>query len=674
MPRGLALRTKKRKAGEVRDDSPSPRKRAKGKKASTSSVAATVPRARFRGRGQLKMLPEMPLDILFEIFSHLEPPDVLRLARTTKDLRNVLMSRSAISIWKSAFLNDPDLPGKLPDGLNEPQYANLAFSPHCHTCFCSGNHSILWAFKLRLCQKCMEGRYEDAYKVCKKLPGSFMMQNITLLRHANAGSRFVYSYEEAAEIDQQLAKLKKGDSGKMEEFCNNRRKWVEEIQSHASEAAMAGPKRTDRMLRLLQEARERRKDAICKRLCDLGFADEVQYINETRPEMFSPHTLVNSDVFLTDRAWDNMKPQLVDLMQSVTEKMQRRKRKALLKKRQRLLLSVLKEYNHERPLDEINPRAVDVCVMPHIKAMLEDASMDAYTTEESFQEVVDDLSRLFEEWRESRTLRLLALLPGGATDRDFLSRATTYFRCAGCQEPIAYPRILAHACLSELQHGHRNREDDVALLCMNLDSEPWNFDGKRVSHYPAAETSATSVVRACGLDANLTTAQDMDDVGPWLECLRCTHKVKGRAVFRWRKAILHDMYHAASGDKFTWRLLSDTATEAAEALQEKLYETDRSRDAPEYVCMKCRQQFSFLQMRGHLRVAHNINDPELEEDFVLHIDASMDQPPFPLMLPHTPPEIIDLEAAGPARTPSPDCIMIDDSSPGLCIVFDVDDD
>jgi hypothetical protein len=92
-----------------------------------------------------------------QIFSRLDPPDVLRLARTTKDLRNVLMSRSARSIWKSAFLNDPDLPG-LPEGLNEPQYANLVFSPHCNSCFTAGENTILWAFQLRLCQKCMEGR------------------------------------------------------------------------------------------------------------------------------------------------------------------------------------------------------------------------------------------------------------------------------------------------------------------------------------------------------------------------------------------------------------------------------------------------------------------------------------------------------------------------------------
>jgi DNA-directed RNA polymerase subunit RPC12/RpoP len=311
-----------------------------------------------------------------------------------------------------------------------------------------------------------------------------------------------------------------------------------------------------------------------------------------------------------------MKPQLVDLLESVQEKMHRKRRKTLLKTRQRLLLSILKEFTNERPVDEVNPRAIDVCVSPHIKAMIEDPSPDAYTTEDSFQEVLDDLPRFFGEWRESKTRDLLALLPGG-TDHASLLRATTFFRCSECTEPIAYPRVLAHACLSQLRHGHRNRDDDVSLLCVNLDSEPWNYDGKRVSYYPAAEASAQSVVRGCGLDTNLTTAQDMDDVNPWLECLRCSHKVKGRAIFRWRKAvgflwfnsyeilialqILHDMYHAASAETSTWRLLNEDDSEAAEALQEKAYETDSMTSVAEYVCSRCRQQFSLLHMRGHLR-------------------------------------------------------------------------
>ncbi|KAJ7744940.1 hypothetical protein DFH07DRAFT_19050 [Mycena maculata] len=623
-----------------------PKKRAKTKAASTRANASTgSPARRFRGRGQLNILPDMPLDILFEIFSQLEPLDVLRLARTTKDLRSVLMSHSAISIWKSAFLNDPDLPG-VPDGLNEPQYANLAFSPHCHLCFAAGEHSILWAFHLRVCQSCLFERFDDLYKVTKKLaPGNEMSRNSQLLRRATVGYRSVYSYEEAAEINTKLVKLKKGDASKLEEYIKERQRLVEGIQAHASKAEMSGALRNQRMQRIHQEARERRKDLICTRLTNLGYEEEVQYLKDSHPEVLSEHTLIKSINPLTDRMWHNMKAVLVELMEDVREKMQRKKRKSLLKKRQALLVSVLKNYTRERPIDEVNPSAIDVCVLiPRTTAMLEDSAPDTYTTAESFEDLMADFPSKTDAWRAAKTQDLLALIPGPPRDHDFLRRATTFFRCADCNEPLGYPRVLAHACLSSLRHGHRNREDDLALLCAAFGVEPWNHGGGRVEWHPTTSMSAEAVVRACGLSTEMTTAQDMDDVGAWLECKRCAHKVRGRAVFRWRKAILHDMYHAAAGETGTWRLLGDLEAEAAEGVQEALQEKSYV-EAADYACVRCHEKFSFAMMRVHLRVGHGIDVPEAEEDYVLQVDASMDQPPFSVYLP-------------PGAVPSPEVIEV----------------
>lgn len=46
----------------------------------------------------------------FQIFGHLRPYDILRIARTTKALRKTLMMRSAISVWKGARSNVEGLP------------------------------------------------------------------------------------------------------------------------------------------------------------------------------------------------------------------------------------------------------------------------------------------------------------------------------------------------------------------------------------------------------------------------------------------------------------------------------------------------------------------------------------------------------------------------------------
>lgn len=67
----------------------------------------------------------------FKIFGHLEPLDVLRLARTSRDLRAILMSRASITVWIAARHKVLGLP-ECPNFLSEPAYADLAFCARCH--------------------------------------------------------------------------------------------------------------------------------------------------------------------------------------------------------------------------------------------------------------------------------------------------------------------------------------------------------------------------------------------------------------------------------------------------------------------------------------------------------------------------------------------------------------
>ncbi|KAF9481490.1 hypothetical protein BDN70DRAFT_803339 [Pholiota conissans] len=91
--------------------------------------------------GPLNNLVEAPVDVLFEIFGLLEPRDLLHIARTTKSLRSLLMSRSSVTVWKSARSNIFGLPD-CPDDLSEPQYAALMFVKRCTVSFSQLNSSI----------------------------------------------------------------------------------------------------------------------------------------------------------------------------------------------------------------------------------------------------------------------------------------------------------------------------------------------------------------------------------------------------------------------------------------------------------------------------------------------------------------------------------------------------
>ena len=58
-------------------------------------------------RGRLKLMTEIPMDILLEIFSHLQPVDVLHLSRVSRRLRDLLTSSNIRYIWTSVC---PHLP------------------------------------------------------------------------------------------------------------------------------------------------------------------------------------------------------------------------------------------------------------------------------------------------------------------------------------------------------------------------------------------------------------------------------------------------------------------------------------------------------------------------------------------------------------------------------------
>ncbi len=59
----------------------------------------------------------------------MSPYDIIQLARSTKALREKLMSKTSKQIWLAArsSMGVPDL-----DKFSEPHYADLLFSKRCH--------------------------------------------------------------------------------------------------------------------------------------------------------------------------------------------------------------------------------------------------------------------------------------------------------------------------------------------------------------------------------------------------------------------------------------------------------------------------------------------------------------------------------------------------------------
>ena len=67
---------------------------------------------------------------LFQVCFHLKPLDLLQLARSTRSLNQILMSRKSRLIWRAARNSVKDLPDCPPD-LSEPEYARFIFEQCC---------------------------------------------------------------------------------------------------------------------------------------------------------------------------------------------------------------------------------------------------------------------------------------------------------------------------------------------------------------------------------------------------------------------------------------------------------------------------------------------------------------------------------------------------------------
>lgn len=116
----------------------------------TRPPASSSAQKRSRLKGKLARMMEMPVDIFTEvrphvvvlevflilcalqIAKHLTPHDLLRLARSTKRLREVLMSKQAKPIWNAA-----EKAAGLPDcpcDMSSPQLASFLYDYHCMVC------------------------------------------------------------------------------------------------------------------------------------------------------------------------------------------------------------------------------------------------------------------------------------------------------------------------------------------------------------------------------------------------------------------------------------------------------------------------------------------------------------------------------------------------------------
>ncbi|KAI6136164.1 hypothetical protein F5141DRAFT_1059395 [Pisolithus sp. B1] len=544
---------------------------------------ADVPKRKRARRGplvgRLASLMEMPMDILFEIFGHLNPLDVLRLARTTKEFRRVLMHRSSRCIWIAARNNLPDLPD-CPPYMSEPQFANLVFDTHCHECLAPNTRSVDWRLARRICMKCT--------KYCMVEEGySYMTESSHLAVPSKYGKRGrpCYYKKDLDEFKQRRASLT--DPKKREEFVVERRARVAEMDKHGQLLEAWALRQATARSTELEELRSARRQAIIDELTKLGWGPEIEQILPS--DDLGSHRLVKQPTRLTPRIWSNIRSEMIKHMEDLRALRLQRERKALVSSRKQLATSVLRAYKRERlPFTDVMPEPMDFYLFPEVSAIIE-LPTETEVTEASFADVVSQLDELIVQWRtrnhnsfidkfKDELAKKLQRITHAAADKGanaakagtsadvkgkgkavdpplpdeselikVLSLATTVFCCEYCPSnfwmsipedpfhsftsskrsvsttPLFYPKIMGHRCLT------KGRGQDSPMTPLESISE-FPYESRRRMQWTCAplqvdkqaEAIVSNIIVACNLDPLTTTTAEMDALDPKLACVNAS--------------------------------------------------------------------------------------------------------------------------------------------------------
>ncbi|KZT08431.1 uncharacterized protein LAESUDRAFT_723952 [Laetiporus sulphureus 93-53] len=530
---------------------------------SASAIAAQVSRRNVRGkRGGLKDMPNMPLDVLFEIFCHLHPRDLLNLARTDKSFRSTLMSRNAAPLWKAARLNVEGLPD-CPAHLSEPAYANLVFFVHCHNCLKSNIPTILWEFSARLCSGCkriltVRGLLHDDMDVIRAMKKPIFEVHIRLHDSHRAGLFFLPELEDLKKTWNSLP-----SAAAKNVFVEERVAWVAQRRQFGQVCRAWAEKRAESRSNELQQIKRNRVETIVSKLRALGWGDELDRMLGPAYFPLSLHVHVRPAKRLTETAWRKISADMIQYMQEIKRNRLESERKYILQQRFRALCSIISDFYAEppgMPEYECKPSIADFAMMPAFREII-DSTNDTVIDATTFLPLRDQLPMLIEQWQadvKEQLRRIVQTRAHGDIAIDPLDLATTVFECTGCTRTLQYPNIIKHSCLrSNTLYCYIDAEFSTVYekaLYNGITNEcAWSTDGLRVSD---AMSHFKRIVTLCGKDPISTTQQEMDALDVMLyRPIDLAEPHGPQRAYTWRAAIM-DWHVLPCINNIPWTVVS----------------------------------------------------------------------------------------------------------------------
>ncbi|KAI0768936.1 hypothetical protein BC629DRAFT_1535598 [Irpex lacteus] len=595
-------------------------------------------------RAALQQIMSMPMDVFYEICLHLQPKDLLSLARSSKELRSLFMSRKTLFLWKAARLNMPGMPS-CPEDMSEPAYASLMFDTHCSNCGHKNSGRIYWRCRVRLCKSCYEKLSIDVDETRSELndQGLGNMADITdwfsLLETREYRERLTIYGPHVKHFMRQVVRT---PIEELQDFLHERKRSIVATKQIAIKMEYwfnewKGAAYADR-----SKLREARLEAIKAKLEEMGWQTEVDYLfneNYSLHREFSRLPQVNKMQELTPQGWSKIEKIMIEFMEKVQQSRFADERADVVKHRIRKLKPMVEAVVATIPGLTLSTCEVALRI-PEVVNVI-----DPYVTEFDEEALRQHLAVWIPKYLEKRDQDARAALTALVHDKcgldphcDLSALAVgTIFICAGCDTGRSILHALRHHCprsssfgLSDQDKSEYGRAVRSALACV---------DGEAVWDTRAYETGLVKLMTAidlCGLDVKTATVEDLDQADTLFQArwyIRDRRKPQWfTPVMGWRTAVIGTkQYRANDSNQHFGKATDEQILAARPLLHAAQIELRRSRGEDEvYRCALCpTSTLSPLEaVEAHLRETHGILEPTEHQYLDEHLNVPVAQPVY----------------------------------------------
>ncbi|KAF8907431.1 hypothetical protein CPB85DRAFT_1436555 [Mucidula mucida] len=571
----------------VKDALPPNQRRPKTKTpVAAAATTDSCPAPKRRGRkGILEQITDTPLDVLFEIFSYLEPFDLLRLSRTTKDLRGLLMSKS------SAF------------------YANLLFDGHCHNCGAMGAKHVQFEIRMRLCKACLdEGEIMMSWTaVHDALTDSVVARELVtmvpkyIFSTSSGGRTYYYDRASLVQTSKEYAAIK--TQALRANFSREKNQehalLARECEPHQAWLTSRKNNRTEELALLRRE----RLFSVVERLRADGWEEEVK--SNLVLKTLGEHKLVNQPKPLTDRMWQNMESSVVEVMEQLRAELLAERIRTAVSRRIVLVKELCQPLIDKMPELPATPPVTMLPIFNEFAKLIAETPHEEELTADHFAAALDYLPTRCARWRhvEEGKMKALLLKAGRSDDLSLVANAFTCSSCTHFPSVLHHPYFASHRCFFGSSQVGSEQVKPVwyPKLAVAIDQF-----GQKVCN---------TIIKMSGLDPKSATASDMDSADVFFtceECFKTQYAPPGNRhlrLMRWRAAMNHHRRHMNDLKRVTdedvlVRARLNEETELASRMKSS-YDRETS------VCILCSTVQASPEARTeHLKDVHGITNDD----------------------------------------------------------------